>query len=110
MPCTYDDPNERRINGDELTRLRHAEAVLCGVFHVLEDDMDKLDSILSQVDWKEVGLKSKWAYNWWSEHKKKDAVRHARERVEKERKLKVAAARSKLTDEEIALLGINDED
>lgn len=96
MPCTYDDPSERRISDSELTRLRHAEAVLCGVFHVLEDEMDKLDSIMSQVDWKEVGLKSRWAYDWWKEHKKKDAIRHACELEEAERKRKVAAARSKL--------------
>lgn len=124
MPCTdggvpyesYRTPQPRKYNGLTAEQL---EAVLCGLFTVLEDastaagaplSANHMADALGRVDWTEAGVNRKQAVDWWKSHKAADKARHEREarikaELERQAKLK-ASALNKLTPEERLALGI----
>jgi hypothetical protein len=61
---------------------------------------------LSNVDWKEVGVKRRTVEAWWRKHKAEDEARRVREAAEKRKTELKAAALAKLSEEEKAALGI----
>jgi hypothetical protein len=113
MPCTdggypYDrHAAPRTYNGLTAEQL---EAVLCGLFTVLEDHGlvggYSIAAWLAAVDWEEAGVTRKQAADWWKAHKAADKARLEREtRIREEAELK-ASALSKLTPAERNALGI----
>ena len=95
------------IQGRQIAEL---EAMLCGVFTLLENGICVnssdlfLDDILTQVNWKGTGTTQMWAEEWWAEHKKQDTLRKEAEQILMEVKRRTAL--SKLTPEERELLGL----
>lgn len=93
MPC-YDSRD------DECNTLNHKlAAVLCGIItkHGLE--------VLSELDWKEIGVSKKVVMDWWQQHQKEDQARRVRERqVVKEKKTAKEAAKLLSQEQLVALL------
>jgi thiamine pyrophosphate-dependent acetolactate synthase large subunit-like protein len=112
MPCiSYDTEWARDYSASRNTR-NSAEVML------LKQECDRLARIackaittLEQLDPELKNFKDRESRKWWSDHKKADAARIAKEEKEKtkreaEEKLRKEAL-SKLTPEEIAAFGLN---
>ena len=108
MPCRDYGPYE---NTDH-ERLKSVEALLCAICYCMEEfptlsfnnifDRDPLASI----DWNKAGVSKEWAKEWWAMHKAADLIREERDKAEAKRKADLERIKSKLTDEEKKLLGI----
>lgn len=111
MPCRDDwDPRPATETRHGMT-ISHFEAVLCGIFTEAEaratrTGYDELSNLLSDVDWKEAGVKRKTVEIWWKKHKEEDAARRAREEAAKRKEELKAVALSKLTEAERIALGL----
>lgn len=121
MPCSDGgvpyETGPRRYNGLTAEQL---EAVLCGVFTVLEDASKlgntplapgAIGDVMARMDWTEIGVTRTQAVNWWDSHKVADKVRREREemrRLEAERndRLKKSGL-NKLTPAERIALGLD---
>lgn len=106
MPCRdyYDDhPDQyfKDVTEPQLkARIAFAESALCGLIrtiHALGLEQDLFD----RVDWQDCGIKREALIKWFHAH---DA--HDREIRQQEHARKIAAARAKLTAEELDLLGL----
>jgi hypothetical protein len=111
MPCRDGDWDEPRVIKRFEMDIHDFEAVLCGLFTEAESrglrtGYDELSFLLSEVNWKEVGVPRKKVENWWAGHKREDERRRKKEAEEKRKAELKAAALSKLTDEEKQVLGI----
>lgn len=71
MPCHVD------LSDDKID----FEAVLCGIFTLLESNKltTTLGTVLTAVDWDEVGENRSDIRDWWIEHKRRDAERRVAE-------------------------------
>ena len=129
MPC-YDSRSheERTVTVDRqstLDKVEMLEAALCVSMKAHEQLMEDLtDSgaienadLYAIFDFKEAGISETQLKNWWANHKMEDELRKVRE--EKAEKARIAkqvkairqrellkSAKSKLTDEELAAIGI----
>ena len=79
------------------------EAVLCGIFSILQQD-DELQNYIYNIDWEEVGVPMELVESWWENHKKEDEDRRQQEEKVKEIAERRKELLSKLTDGEIALI------
>lgn len=111
MPCRS-EPWEDIVRPvrHEMT-IEDFEAVLCGIFAAHEKlaartGYKELEILLGDIDWKEVGVPKTKVKSWWKKHKQEDAERRAREAVEKQKEELRKTAISKLTPEELEILGI----
>ena len=108
MPCRDDWGPATQETRHGMT-IADFEAVLCGLFTALEGREqinDMLSLWLSNVDWKEVGVKRGAVEAWWKKHKAEYAARLAREAAEQYKAKLKASALAKLSEEEKAALGI----
>jgi hypothetical protein len=107
MPCNNggwpeEDSSYQRLSKEH----KNVEALLCGIFTVLDKDRDELDHFLDIINWEEVGISKAYAKSWWFTHKIQDQQRRKNEQLVKERELRIKAAKDKLTLEELHLLNI----
>lgn len=127
MPCIYHETAEEIRRNEQLARerelallreeihvlqeeLKEREAMLCGVFTLLENGFEShgitfyLQAVLEKVDWTEAGVSITQAKAWWADHKEQDEARKRKEAVILAAKR--AAALAKLTPAERELLGV----
>ena len=127
MPCRVDPTPEelaesRRLREQAITgplheeisvlkeELKEREAMLCGVFTVLENGFEShgitfyLAAVLEQVNWKEAGVTMHATETWWEDHKERDAEQRAQEAAARERRRRDILAR--LSAEEREILGL----
>lgn len=111
MPCydPRDNPSvqyvDRKVNTCTVDQL---DAILCGVLDV---DRFKLINhkglIWDLVDWQEVGMSPSVAKRWHEEHKRTDARKKAERKAAEEQKKLRSSGLSKLTEDELAALGLS---
>lgn len=129
MPCIYHETPEEIHSREEAIRrgregplrteisrlereLAQREAMLCGVFTLLENGFTShgitfyLPAVLDRVNWQEAGTTRMWTEQWWEDHKERDAERRAEEARQLARRRQEILAR--LTPEEREILGIQD--
>ena len=79
MPCHSPDYNESELceieNDKGNLHGKQFEAVLCGVFSILQQD-DELQNYIYNIDWEEVGIPMELVESWWKNHQKEDEDRH----------------------------------
>ena len=104
MPCTSYDPDEVTTTRQSLKRLHNCEAMLCAIVRKYGF------SVASAAIDKECGVSLAWFQAWWERHKAKDMHRQEQEK-QKNHEAKVKKnALSKLTAEELKILGIKKND
>ena len=105
MPCYSPDYSESELcqmaNDKGNLYGKQFEAVLCGIFTALDQD---LNYYFNNVDWNEVGVNELLVESWWENHKKEDEDRRQQELKSKEIAERRKKLLEKLTDEEIALI------
>ena len=107
MPCRVDDWDDvARVTKQYGMDIHDFEAVLCGIFTVMEHRRDERDDWLGDIHWSEVGVPREMVEKWWEGHKREDAKRRKAEAAKRRKEELKAQARSKLTKEERTALGI----
>lgn len=108
MPCMCPEDDTRDRVSELSKQVDMLAALACAALTVLEQN-----NLMDQIDWKEAGVKPKWASKWWADHKRKDKVRRereARETLRKEQKKEKEALRKatieKLDPETRKILGL----
>jgi len=102
MPCTdggYTVEQERAIAREEKV----VRAALCALLSAFEK---RGSNPFAFIDYKEAGFKVEELESWWSQHKKIDAARRAREEREQQERQVRNKALAKLTAEEKRLLNL----
>lgn len=105
MPCRdyYDDHPEqyfRDVTEPALKkRIAFAESALCALMRA---SLKLREDIFEHVDWQDCGITKKELFKWQQEHEVRDAEIRKQEHAKK-----IAAARAKLTAEELVLLGLD---
>lgn len=116
MPCRYDyepagqsyktEYEEQKSENDKLLKDNNQlTRMLCSLCSRIEEQGEDLISGIDELE------------DWWTEHKRLDAIRIQKEKLEQKRKDDIAkmkrklekkrqSALSKLTDDEIAALGL----
>lgn len=105
MPCNGGYEDEVRVSREDVTEHRMLEASMCGLLTQLEKE-GCLALWLERVDWAEAGVKRKTLEMWWKKHKKEDEARLAREAAAKRKDDLRKIAISKLSPDELEVLGI----
>lgn len=100
MPC-YEPSGADYTRAEQQDRANKLEAVLCGIFTVLDA---KGLTLLDSVNWKEVGVSRRWAERWWEKHLEQDRLRKERKTREIKEAAEADAALAKLTTRERELL------
>ena len=105
MPCHTPDYSESELcqmaNDEGNLYGKQFEAVLCGIFTALGED---LDYYFNNVDWREVGVNELLVESWWENHQKEYEQRRQQEEKAKEIAERRKELLFKFTDEEIALI------
>ena len=103
MPCSDGGPSQEQIEHPHKV-----EALLCAVFHVLnvKNGPVPLHDVLNAVNWTKAGVTREWAQNWWQDHQERDRRREKEEAKQAEQVKLRHNARSKLTTQELAALGL----
>jgi len=102
MPC-YD--GTREYDHEQTRELYFLRAFTCAIFRHL-NGIGTVDTLLKQLDYKEMGYSESEVRGWWRKHQDEDRRKQAfQERLLKEREVK-AKALAKLTEEEIKVLGV----
>lgn len=87
MPCRVEEDHELCKETRHGMTIDHFEAVLCGLFTVMEKapitGENMLDLWLSDVDWKEAGVQRREVKTWWRKHKAEDTRRRMAETAER---------------------------
>lgn len=101
MPCMCDgyEEQERRESHTELVRLR---ATVCAMLRVDP-------SLIDRLDYQEAGITHPWLVSWWNSHLAADEQRSREERNRRAKARLRAAALAKLTPQERAALGVDEE-
>lgn len=88
MPCFDGGPDPRSEKIDLLQRkVKKTEAMLCGIVTVLSNS-GKLNDIISDVNWIEVGVTPSVFLSWWEDHQEADRLRRKREHEKEQLRLK----------------------
>lgn len=107
MPCTDGGapyPPSREEILDEMV----PTAALCAFIQALP--VPALQKLLERIDWKEAGITRDELMEWWRNHQRRDAERKAAAAELNERDRIRKKARSKLTKEELTILGVPNDD
>ena len=107
MPCfteSYAEYSARSVETDQ-ERCEKIEAMLCGIISVIRK-IGSYRAVLSQVDWKKVGVNRKYFDVWREHHYLKDKKRRECEDKAKLKTKNKKIALSKLTDLEKKALDI----
>lgn len=101
MPCTCDgyEEQERRDTYAILDKLR---ATVCAM---LRAD----PTLIDRLDYREAGIDKSWLIAWWNAHQRADQVRLREEENRRAKARLRAAALAKLTPQERAALGVDEE-